>query len=86
MESEMGNMSEKLEAMRNSATEDGGQFPKKMKLNLWILWVWLTFNDVFFFYKRNFNFFDFLTLREKQSISFSLQIKSENRWEVKWKI
>ena len=51
MESEMGNMSEKLEAMRNSATEDGGQFPKKMKLNLWILWVWLTFNDVFFFTK-----------------------------------
>ena len=29
MESEMGNMSEKLEAMRNSVVEDGGQFPKK---------------------------------------------------------
>ena len=29
MKSEMGNMSEKLEAMRNSVTEDGGQFPKK---------------------------------------------------------
>ena len=28
MKSEMGNMSEKLEAMRNSVTEDGGQFPK----------------------------------------------------------
>lgn len=24
----MGNMSEKLEAMRNSVIEDGGQFPK----------------------------------------------------------
>ena len=29
MKSEMGNMSEKMEAMRNSITEDGGQFPKK---------------------------------------------------------
>ena len=29
MESEMGNMSEKLEAIRNSVAEDGGQFPKK---------------------------------------------------------
>ena len=29
MKSEVGNMSEKLEAMRNSITEDGGQFPKK---------------------------------------------------------
>ena len=29
MKSEMGNTSEKLEAMRNSITEDGGQFPKK---------------------------------------------------------
>ena len=29
MESEMGNMSERLEAMRNSVAEDGGQFPKK---------------------------------------------------------
>ena len=29
MKSEMGNVSEKLEAMRNSVTEDGGQFPKK---------------------------------------------------------
>ena len=29
MKSEMGNMSEKLEAVRNSITEDGGQFPKK---------------------------------------------------------
>ena len=29
MESEMGNMSEKLEAMRNSVAEEGGQFPKK---------------------------------------------------------
>ena len=28
----MGNMSEKLEAFRNSATEDGGQFPKENKL------------------------------------------------------
>ena len=28
MKSEMGNMSEKLEAMRNSFAEDGGQFPK----------------------------------------------------------
>jgi len=28
MKSEMGNMSEKLEAMRNSITEDGGQLPK----------------------------------------------------------
>ena len=28
MKSEMGNMSETLEAMRNSVTEDGGQFPK----------------------------------------------------------
>ena len=36
IKSEMGNMSEKLEAMGNSITEDGGQFPKKMnfKLNL----------------------------------------------------
>ena len=33
MKSEMGNMSDKLEAMRNSVAEDGGQFPKKMKLN-----------------------------------------------------
>ena len=30
MKSEMGNMSEKLGAMRNSVTEDGGQFPKKL--------------------------------------------------------
>ena len=30
MKSEMGNMSEKLEAMRNSVAEDGGQFPKKL--------------------------------------------------------
>ena len=29
MKSEMGNISEKLEAMRNSVAEDGGQFPKK---------------------------------------------------------
>ena len=29
MKSEMGNMSEKLGAMRNSVTEDGGQFLKK---------------------------------------------------------
>ena len=29
MKSELGNMSEKLGAMRNSVTEDGGQFPKK---------------------------------------------------------
>ena len=29
MKSEMGNMSEKLEAMRNSVAEDGGQLPKK---------------------------------------------------------
>ena len=29
MESEMGNMSEKLEAIRNSVAKDGGQFPKK---------------------------------------------------------
>ena len=29
MKSEMGNMSEKLEAMRNAVAEDGGQFPKK---------------------------------------------------------
>lgn len=29
MESEMGNMSERLEAMRNSVAEDGGQFSKK---------------------------------------------------------
>ena len=29
MKSEMENMSEKLEAMRNSAPEDRGQFPKK---------------------------------------------------------
>ena len=29
MKSEMGNMSEKLEAMTNSVAEDGGQFPKK---------------------------------------------------------
>ena len=29
MESEMGNMSERLEAMRNSVAEDKGQFPKK---------------------------------------------------------
>ena len=29
MKSEMGNMSEKLGAMRNSVTEDGGEFPKK---------------------------------------------------------
>ena len=29
MKSEMENMSEKLEAMRNSVTEDVGQFPKK---------------------------------------------------------
>ena len=29
MESEMGNMSERLEAMRNSVAEDGGHFPKK---------------------------------------------------------
>ena len=28
MKSEMGNMSEKLEAMRNSVAEDGGQLPK----------------------------------------------------------
>ena len=28
MKREMGNISEKLEAMKNSATEDGGQFPK----------------------------------------------------------
>ena len=28
MKNEMGNMSEKLEAMRNSITENGGQFPK----------------------------------------------------------
>ena len=27
MKSEMGKMSEKLEAMKNSATEDGGQIP-----------------------------------------------------------
>ena len=27
MKSEMGKMSEKLEAMTNSATEDGGQIP-----------------------------------------------------------
>ena len=33
MKSEMGNMSEKLEAMRNSVTEDGGQFPKKWTLS-----------------------------------------------------
>ena len=29
MKSEMGNISEKLEAMRNCVAEDGGQFPKK---------------------------------------------------------
>ena len=29
MKSEMGNMSEKLGAMRNSFAEDGGQFLKK---------------------------------------------------------
>ena len=29
VESEMGNVSNKLEAIRNSVTEDGGQFPKK---------------------------------------------------------
>ena len=29
IKSDMGNMSEKLEAMGNSITEDGGQFPKK---------------------------------------------------------
>ena len=28
MKREMGNVSEKLEVMKNSATEDGGQFPK----------------------------------------------------------
>ena len=28
IKSDMGNMSEKLEAMRNSITENGGQFPK----------------------------------------------------------
>ena len=32
IKSEMGNLSEKLEAFRNSATEDGGQFPKENKL------------------------------------------------------
>ena len=37
MKSEMGNISEKLEAMGNSVAEVGGQFPKKMKLNLLIL-------------------------------------------------
>ena len=29
VKSEMGNVSNKLEAIRNSDTEDGGQFPKK---------------------------------------------------------
>ena len=29
VKSEMGNVSNKLEAIRNSVTEDGGQFPKK---------------------------------------------------------
>ena len=29
VKSEMGNVSSKLEAIRNSVTEDGGQFPKK---------------------------------------------------------
>ena len=29
MKSEMGNMREKLEAMRSAVAEDGGQFPKK---------------------------------------------------------
>ena len=29
MKSGMGNVSNKMEAIRNSVTEDGGQFPKK---------------------------------------------------------
>ena len=29
VKSEMGNVSNKLEAIRNSVTEDGGQFPKQ---------------------------------------------------------
>ena len=29
VKSEMGNVSNKLEAITNSVTEDGGQFPKK---------------------------------------------------------
>ena len=47
MKSEMGNMSEKLEAMRNCVAEDGGQFPKN-EAKLLILQVRLTFNNVFF--------------------------------------
>ena len=54
MKSEMGNMSEKLEAMRNAVAEDGGQL-------LLILQVRLTFNNAFFV-TRNFKFYDFLTL------------------------
>ena len=61
MKSEMGNMSEKLEAMRNSVAEDGGQFPKS-EAKLLILQVRLTFNHVFFYNRRNFKFYDFLTL------------------------
>ena len=61
MKSEMGNMSEKLEAMRNSVAEDGGQFPKN-EAKLLILQVRLTFNNVFFYNRRNFKFYDFLTL------------------------
>ena len=34
MKSEMENLSEKLEAMRNSATEDGGQLKNKLQAKL----------------------------------------------------
>ena len=55
MKSEMGNMSEKLEAMRNSVAEDGGQFPKN-EAKLLILQVRLTFNNVFFIAEEISNF------------------------------
>ena len=58
MKSEMGNMSEKLEAMRNSVAEDGGKFPKS-EAKLLILQVRLTFNNVFFITEEISNFMTF---------------------------
>ena len=58
MKSEMGNMSEKLEAMRNAVAEDGGQFPKN-EAKLLILQVRLTFNNVFFIAEEISNFMTF---------------------------
>ena len=57
VKSEMGNVSNKLEAIRNSVTEDGGQFPKN-EAKFIKFFSQANFNNVL--KERNFQFYDFL--------------------------